>query len=148
MDGDLALEPLDELVEAPSRGAPSYDFAEAVLAGLSRNQKSIPCRFFYDARGSELFEQITSLPEYYPTRVETELLRANAAEIAVQNMVDVLAKELRMEPVDAYMLVSARGDLRLNQACRSPIEVSVRVEFPRDLLAGRRTSRSIPQRFG
>jgi dimethylhistidine N-methyltransferase len=82
MDGDLALEPLDELVEAPSRGAPSYDFAEAVLAGLSRNQKSIPCRFFYDARGSELFEQITSLPEYYPTRVETELLRANAAEIA------------------------------------------------------------------
>src|SRR6478672_2852826 len=82
MDGDLALELLDELVEAPSRGAPSDDFAEAVLAGLSRNQKSIPCRFFYDARGSELFEQITALPEYYPTRVETELLRANAAEIA------------------------------------------------------------------
>jgi dimethylhistidine N-methyltransferase len=53
-----------------------------VLAGMIRDQKSIPCRFFYDARGSELFEQITALPEYYPTRVETELLRANAAEIA------------------------------------------------------------------
>jgi dimethylhistidine N-methyltransferase len=82
MDGELALELLDELVEAPSRAAPRDEFAKAVLAGLSRNQKSIPCRFFYDARGSELFEQITSLPEYYPTRVETELLRANAAEIA------------------------------------------------------------------
>ncbi len=82
MDGELALELLDELVDAPDRAAPGDDFAEAVLAGLSRNQKSIPCRFFYDARGSELFEQITALPEYYPTRVETELLRTNAAEIA------------------------------------------------------------------
>jgi L-histidine Nalpha-methyltransferase len=82
MDGELALELLDELVEAPDRAAPSDEFADAVLAGLSRGQKSIPCRFFYDARGSELFEEITTLPEYYPTRVETELLRANAAEIA------------------------------------------------------------------
>jgi L-histidine Nalpha-methyltransferase len=82
MDGELALDLLDELVEAPGRAAPADEFADAVLAGLSRDQKSIPCRFFYDARGSELFEQITALPEYYPTRVETELLRANAAEIA------------------------------------------------------------------
>ena len=82
MDGELALELLDELVEAPSRAAPADEFAEAVLAGFSQKPRSIPCRFFYDARGSELFEQITALPEYYPTRVETELLRANAAEIA------------------------------------------------------------------
>jgi len=82
MDGELALELLDELVEAPSRASPRNEFAQAVLAGLSQHRKSIPCRFFYDARGSELFEQITALPEYYPTRVETELLRANAAEIA------------------------------------------------------------------
>jgi L-histidine N-alpha-methyltransferase len=82
MDGELALELLDELVEAPDRATPGDEFADAVLAGLSRTRKSIPCRFFYDADGSELFEQITALPEYYPTRVETELLRANAAEIA------------------------------------------------------------------
>ena len=44
------------------------EFAAAVLDGLSRPQKSLPCRFFYDARGSELFEEITRLPEYYPTR--------------------------------------------------------------------------------
>jgi dimethylhistidine N-methyltransferase len=58
------------------------DFAEAVLQGLSRRPRSIPCRFFYDARGSELFEEITKLPEYYPTRVETALLEAYGDEIA------------------------------------------------------------------
>jgi dimethylhistidine N-methyltransferase len=58
------------------------DFAEAVLQGLSRRPRAIPCRFFYDARGSELFEEITKLPEYYPTRVETALLEAYGGEIA------------------------------------------------------------------
>ena len=58
------------------------DFAAAVLDGLSRPRKTLPCRFFYDARGSELFEEITRLPEYYPTRTETEILEANAAEMA------------------------------------------------------------------
>jgi L-histidine N-alpha-methyltransferase len=58
------------------------DFAEAVLQGLSRRPRSIPCRFFYDARGSELFEEITKLPEYYPTRVETALLEAHGGEIS------------------------------------------------------------------
>jgi dimethylhistidine N-methyltransferase len=42
----------------------------------------LPCRFFYDARGSELFEQITSLPEYYPTRTEAGILTRYASDIA------------------------------------------------------------------
>ncbi len=58
------------------------DFAEAVLAGLTRKPRSIPCRFFYDARGSELFEEITKLEEYYPTRTETALLETYGSEIA------------------------------------------------------------------
>lgn len=58
------------------------DFAAAVLDGLSRPAKSIPCRFFYDARGSALFEEITRLPEYYPTRTEIGLLEAHAGAIA------------------------------------------------------------------
>jgi dimethylhistidine N-methyltransferase len=58
------------------------DFAAAVLDGLTRPQKTLPCRFFYDARGSELFEEITQLPEYYPTRTETAILQAHAAEMA------------------------------------------------------------------
>jgi dimethylhistidine N-methyltransferase len=62
--------------------AETDDFAAAVLDGLARPQKSLPCRFFYDARGSELFEEITRLPEYYPTRTETAILEAHAAEMA------------------------------------------------------------------
>jgi len=58
------------------------DFASSLLAGLSAPTKSIPCRFFYDAAGSALFEKITQLPEYYPTRTETEILRARASQIA------------------------------------------------------------------
>jgi dimethylhistidine N-methyltransferase len=58
------------------------EFATAVLDGLSRSQKTLPCRFFYDARGSELFEEITRLPEYYPTRTETAILEDHAAEMA------------------------------------------------------------------
>jgi dimethylhistidine N-methyltransferase len=57
-------------------------FRQDVLAGLSMQRKSLPCRWLYDERGSELFEQITQLKEYYPTRVETGILRENAAEIA------------------------------------------------------------------
>ena len=60
----------------------SDEFADAVLAGLSRRPRSIPCRFFYDAKGSELFEEITKLDEYYPTRTETALLEAYGEEIA------------------------------------------------------------------
>ena len=58
------------------------EFTSAVLDGLSRPQKTLPCRFFYDARGSELFEEITLLPEYYPTRTEAAILKAHAAEMA------------------------------------------------------------------
>ena len=62
--------------------ADESDFASAVLEGLAKRDKSLPCRFFYDARGSELFEEITRLPEYYPTRTEAAILEANADEMA------------------------------------------------------------------
>jgi len=57
-------------------------FRQDVLAGLSMRRKTLPCRWLYDERGSELFGQITQLEEYYPTRVETGILRLNAGEIA------------------------------------------------------------------
>src|SRR5260370_30777465 len=53
-----------------------------VRAGLTAEPKSLPPKYFYDERGSELFEEITRLPEYYPTRAETAILRARAGEIA------------------------------------------------------------------
>jgi L-histidine Nalpha-methyltransferase len=57
-------------------------FREAVIFGLARAWKAIPCKFFYDARGSALFEEICALPEYYPTRTEIAILEENATAIA------------------------------------------------------------------
>jgi L-histidine N-alpha-methyltransferase len=56
--------------------------ASDARAGLSANPKSLPPKWFYDARGSDLFEEITRLPEYYPTRAEREILLSQAKEIA------------------------------------------------------------------
>jgi dimethylhistidine N-methyltransferase len=57
-------------------------FRAAVVAGLSLPRKAIPPCWLYDERGSQLFEQITRLEEYYPTRAETEILLRHAVEIA------------------------------------------------------------------
>lgn len=66
---------------SPTSPSPAADFANAVVRGLSQSRKVIPARYLYDRRGSELFEAITALPEYYPTRTETGLLDAHASEI-------------------------------------------------------------------
>ena len=58
------------------------EFASDVLSGLSQRPASIPPKYFYDAKGSKLFDAITELPEYYPTRTEIGILSANAAQIA------------------------------------------------------------------
>jgi L-histidine N-alpha-methyltransferase len=55
--------------------------AEDVLDGLTRPFKELPPKHFYDARGSELFDRICELPEYYPTRTERQILQTHAAEI-------------------------------------------------------------------
>lgn len=57
-------------------------FAHDVIEGLSQHPKRLSPKYFYDAAGSELFEQITLLPEYYPTRTELGILRERAGEIA------------------------------------------------------------------
>nr|WP_295709286.1 L-histidine N(alpha)-methyltransferase [uncultured Brevundimonas sp.] len=57
-------------------------FRRDLIQGLSRTQKAVPPKWFYDAEGSRLFEEITRLPEYYPTRQETALLRGTAGDLA------------------------------------------------------------------
>ena len=69
------------LAEAAQDTAPPDLFLEDVLQGLSQAQKAIPARWFYDLRGSELFEEITDLPEYYPTRTEVALLERHCREV-------------------------------------------------------------------
>jgi len=66
----------------PVSQPPISPMAADVLDGLRATPKRLPPKYFYDAVGSQLFEKITQLPEYYPTRCELEILRANAAAIA------------------------------------------------------------------
>jgi L-histidine Nalpha-methyltransferase len=69
-----------------TRQLPAHATAEAlrsdVAAGMTADPKWLPPKWFYDARGSELFEEITRLPEYYPTRAERAILVERAADIA------------------------------------------------------------------
>lgn len=62
--------------------APAGSFRKDVIAGLSLPQKAVPPKYFYDARGSRLFEAICRLKEYYPTRSELALTRRHLAAIA------------------------------------------------------------------
>lgn len=69
------------LVEKDASGV-DLAFRSDVLLGLGQIQKAVPARWFYDDAGSRLFEDITRLPEYYPTRAETEILETRAGEFA------------------------------------------------------------------
>lgn len=75
-----AIEPtiLELIDDSPSAG----DFRADVLAGLAARPKRLAPKYFYDKRGSELFDRITELPEYYPTRTEIGILERSAADIA------------------------------------------------------------------
>lgn len=59
-------------------------FLDEVKAGLAQPQKAIPSKFFYDERGSALFDQITELDEYYPTRIETAIMERHIEGMAAQ----------------------------------------------------------------
>jgi len=63
-----------------------------VHAGLSSKRKTLPPKWFYDARGNMLFDEITRLPEYYPFRCEREVLRERAGEIAALSGADTLVE--------------------------------------------------------
>ncbi len=69
-------------MDAPSRLAVDPDFRRDVLAGLAAPIRAIPARWLYDRRGSELFEDITELPEYYLTRTDTALLEGHSPDVA------------------------------------------------------------------
>lgn len=125
---ELDLGPLHDYYEFEHA---DEDFRAAVVEGLSQPQKRIASKYFYDERGSKLFEQITHLPEYYPTRTETALLRTHAAEYAeligphaslvefgsgsstkVRILLDALATPSAYIPIDIsrnHLIESAKG---------------------------------------
>lgn len=99
-----------------------YGFARDVAQGLSSQPKTLPCQYFYDARGSELFEEITRLPEYYPTAVETGILRDCAADFA-RNLTaeaSALVEFGSGSSVKTEILLEAMPGI----ACYIPIDVS------------------------
>ena len=59
-------------------------FLEDVIDGLSKSQKQLPCKYFYDERGSQLFDQICEVDEYYLTRTEQQIMLDHAEEMADQ----------------------------------------------------------------
>ena len=86
-----------------------------VLHGLRQTPKSLPPKWFYDEVGSDLFDQITRLPEYYPTRTEAAILRAQAASIAEATGADTLVELGSGTSEKTRMLLDAlhrRGMLR------------------------------------
>ncbi|MFQ6392262.1 L-histidine N(alpha)-methyltransferase [Nocardia sp. KC 131] len=80
--------------------------ADATI-GLTADPKSLPPKWFYDARGSELFEQITALPEYYPTRTERALLQRVVGEIARTAQAEVLVELGAGSAAKTRLLLSA-----------------------------------------
>jgi dimethylhistidine N-methyltransferase len=113
------------------------EFRDAVLLGLSLQQKSVPSRFFYDHRGSELFERITELSEYYPTRTEIGLLKSYGSEIG------------KIIPPRAVVVEFGSGSSRKTEllldalhrpSAYIPIEISAAALYP----AARRVARVFP----
>src|SRR5262249_46049534 len=91
--------------------------------GLTAEPKSLPPKWFYDAQGSALFDKITELPEYYPTRAEREILRANAAGIAAQTGARTLIELGSGSSDKARLLLDALRDVGTLR-CYVPVDVS------------------------
>ena len=81
-----------------------------VVTGLRRTPKTLPPKWFYDAAGSDLFDQITRLPEYYPTRAEAQILREQSAAIAAHSGADTLVELGSGTSEKTRMLLSALRD--------------------------------------
>ena len=117
-------------------------FRADVLAGLSEPVPAVPARWLYDRRGSELFDAITRLPTYYPTRTETELLERVMPEVDALTAVNCAVVELgsgsstktplllRGIAPEAYVPVDISGDYLRESAARVDAQFpSIRV-FP------------------
>ena len=85
-------------------------FANDVLRGLSGDPRALPPKYFYDARGSALFDQITELPEYYPTRTEMAMMQAHAGEIRATSDSDAGTEFIVTLPLRPPTPPGGRGD--------------------------------------
>jgi L-histidine Nalpha-methyltransferase len=111
--------------------APSEEnFRDAVFAGLGHEQKTLPCKFFYDARGSALFEAICEVPEYYLTRTELAILEASAGEIA-----SLVGPHCRLVELGSGASIKVRILLRALEAPVAYVPVDISRDWLRDAAA-------------
>ncbi|MBS0470628.1 MAG: L-histidine N(alpha)-methyltransferase [Proteobacteria bacterium] len=108
-------------------------FAGALTDGLRASPKRIAAKYFYDATGSELFEEITELPEYYPTRTELSILRNNIGEIAAHigdnaQLVEFGAGSLRKVRLLLDAMDRPRGYVPVDISGEYLLEVATRLE--------------------
>lgn len=121
---ECAMEDEDNaLVRVASCGEPRLDFARSVVAGLVQRPRRLECRFLYDAKGSELFEEICAQPEYYQTRTEAALLERHAADIAQHTGPVTLVELGSGSSVKTDLLLSAYAE-RAEGVTYVPIDVS------------------------
>jgi dimethylhistidine N-methyltransferase len=139
------VETLGSLHDYVEYGHATNNFLEDVLAGLRLPSKRLPSKYFYDERGSQLFDDICELPEYYPTRTEMALLQNISTDVAafvghgatviefgsgsstkIRVLLDALSEPLAYVPVDIsreHLLMSAKDladsypDLRVFPVC-------------------------------
>ncbi|QQS45555.1 MAG: L-histidine N(alpha)-methyltransferase [Acidobacteriota bacterium] len=116
--------PVRFTIDHPAAVEVQSNFADDVRSGLTANPKSLPPKYFYDALGSQLFEAICLLPEYYPTRAETEIFTRHTAEITRRAPSPVTVIELGSgSSIKTRMLIEAllarQGELHYQ-----PIDIS------------------------
>lgn len=128
---------IDFLRVPPTR--PNETIEEAVRESLRQTPKALPTRFLYDDAGSELFERITALPEYYPTRTETEILRRRGGEIIEAAGYDLSMIEFGSgSSIKTRILIEAALD---RQKCLSYAPIDISEGFLRE------TAESLTQRY-
>jgi dimethylhistidine N-methyltransferase len=100
------------------------EFLTEVIAGLCAEQKHLPCRFFYDDRGSRLFEEICRQPEYYPTDCERHILRERSGDIVADLRSDSALVELGSGSADKTRLLIESFLERFGRFRYVPIDIS------------------------
>ena len=123
--------------DAAADDAQTAAFRKDMIEGLSRAQKAVPPKWFYDADGSRLFEDITVLPEYYPTRQEMALLHDRAAELTADFGPDAVlvefgsgASEKTRILLDAATDLGAYVPLDISESALMDAAIRVRADYP------------------
>lgn len=119
---NLDSEQAEAVLSLDDQSPAQDDFLAEVLAGLNSKPKTLPCKYFYDAEGAKLFEQICTVDEYYPTRTELSIMRQHGAAIA--EAIGPAARVVEYgsgEGIKTRLLLSALE----NPAAYVPIDISL-----------------------